>query len=337
MPGKGGIELFNKEDYLCLSAMLRARETKMISSAKLERMLEAATFEDAAKVVQDSGYEDMSTMSAKEIETVLNNKRKELFDEIANIVPQKELVDLFKLKYDYHNAKVILKSEAMGLDAFSLMSGSGRLDPAELKTLYEDEKYSYMPAGLGAAMSEAKEVLARTNNPQQADFVLDRAFFGELTELASKVGNDFVSGYVKMLIDSTNLKSAVRTMRMGKGADFLSMALIKGGNVADDRILAAPDKDSIASMFTFSKLEKAAQLGAEAVDGGQLTEFEKACDDAVNSYIGGAKLVAYGPEAVVAYLSAIENEITAIRMVLTGRLADVKSSIIRERLRDMYA
>ena len=40
---------------------------------------------------------------------------------------------------------------------------------------------------------------------------------------------------------------------------------------------------------------------------------------------------------MTAYLAAVENEITAVRMILTGRLAGVKSEAIRERLRDLYA
>ena len=41
--------------------------------------------------------------------------------------------------------------------------------------------------------------------------------------------------------------------------------------------------------------------------------------------------------AVAAYLAAIEGEIQAVRMILTGRLAGVKPEAIRERLRDLYA
>ena len=51
----------------------------------------------------------------------------------------------------------------------------------------------------------------------------------------------------------------------------------------------------------------------------------------------GAKLVSYGPEAVAAYVAAVEGEIQAVRMILTGRLAGVRPEAIRERLRDLYA
>ena len=53
--------------------------------------------------------------------------------------------------------------------------------------------------------------------------------------------------------------------------------------------------------------------------------------------LGDAKLVAYGEEPVVAYLAAVESEITAVRMILTGRLAGIDPQTIRERLRDLYA
>ena len=73
------------------------------------------------------------------------------------------------------------------------------------------------------------------------------------------------------------------------------------------------------------------------MDGGTLTAIERACDNAVNTYLGKAKLVSFGSEPMTAYLAAVENEITAVRMILTGRLAGVKSEAIRERLRDLYA
>ena len=62
---QGGKKLANKKEaYLCISAMLRAREPKLLSREKAERMLDAATFEDAAKLLTDCGYEDLSQMDA---------------------------------------------------------------------------------------------------------------------------------------------------------------------------------------------------------------------------------------------------------------------------------
>ena len=99
----------------------------------------------------------------------------------------------------------------------------------------------------------------------------------------------------------------------------------------------AADKEQLPALFAHTPLEKAAALGAEALNGGGMTAFERACDNGVNAYLSDAKLVSYGPEAVLAYLAAVEGEIQAVRMILTGRLAGVRPQAIRERLRELYA
>jgi V/A-type H+-transporting ATPase subunit C len=317
--------------------MLRAREPKLLNADKAARMLDASTYEEAAKLLTDCGYEDMSQMNTSEVEQVLSGHRKEIFEEIKRLSPDRMIPELFQMKYDYHNAKVILKAEAMESASDHLLSDAGRISPAELKSLYHEEKFSSMPGHLGKAMEEASSLLARTANPQQADFVLDKAYYAEFTEAAKQSGNAFLQGYGKLLIDCANLKSTVRTMRMGKDRDFLKDALIPGGSIGTDRILAASDKEALAALFSCSELEKAAALGAEAIDGGTLTDFERSCDNALNTYLGKAKLVSFGSEPVTAYLAAVENEITAVRMILTGRLAGIRSDVIRERLRDLYA
>ena len=326
-----------KEAYLCLSAMLRAREPRLLNDERAGRMLDAASCEEAAKLLTDCGYPDMSHATASEVEQILAERRNELFGEIARLSPESALVDVFKLKYDYHNAKAIIKSEAVGADAKRLLSDAGRVPGEELLELYNEEHFSRMPPILGKAMAEAKAVLARTANPQLSDFALDRAYFEELRGLAEKLDNDFLRGYAEILTDSANLKSAVRTLRMGKNQDFLAEVLVDGGSVSVQRIIAAGDRESLAALYAHTPLEKAAQLGAEALSGTGMTAFERACDNAVNDCLRSAKLISYGPEAVIAYLSAVEGEIQAVRMILTGRLAGVKPQTIRERLRDLYA
>ncbi len=317
--------------------MLRAREVKLLSFERAERMLDAASFDECAKLLTDCGYADMSAMSAKEIEAYLSAHRDEVFAELEKLAPDKAAVDVFKLKYDYHNAKAVIKAEAMGQDADRLLSRSGRVAPEKLTRCYFDEKLSELPSVLGGAIEEAKGVLARTANPQLADFILDKAYFAELRALAGELESAYLDGYIGILADSANLKSAVRTLRMGKSPEFMAEALVPGGEVSADRIANAGDGEAIAALFASSMLEKAAMLGAEAVSGGSMTSFELACDNAVTAYLKKAKLVSYGAEALIAYLAAVEGEITAVRMILTGRLAGIAPDVIRERLRDMYA
>jgi len=328
---------YNKEAYLYISAMLRAREPRMLTRDKAEHLIDAPTFEEAAKLLSDCGYADMTGMKASEIEETLSAHRAGIFAEMSRLAPNKAVVDFFRVRYDYHNAKVVIKSEAMGTDPAYLMSDSGRMKGSAFLAAFTEDRLKELPNGMGAAVENAKSILARSANPQLADFALDKAYFAELTKMADSIGSKYLKGYAAVMIDSTNLRSAVRTLRMGKDTEFLRSALIPEGNVSIDRIVSAASSDGIAALFATGRLAEAAALGAEAVNGGTLTAFELACDNAVMAYVADAKLAAYGEEPVIAYMAAVENEITTIRMIMTGRLAGIKPEIIRERLRDMYA
>lgn len=307
----------------------------MLSTERAARLLESASVEECVKMLTDCGYEDMAGMSAGEIDRTLSAHRASLFSELESLVPDRELVELFRLKYDYHNAKAVIKGEAVGQDPDRILSRSGRVAPDVLKRAYDDEHTSDLPSVLGKAMAEAGSTLARTANPQLADLDLDKACFAEMSAIAEKLDNGFISAYVRLLIDTANLKSAVRTARMHKSPEFLSGVLIRGGT--DPARIAAADGDNLAALFAAGPLEKAAALGAEAMEGGSMTAFELACDNAVNAFVRSVKLVPFGPEVVVAYLAAAENEITAVRMILTGLLSGVPAGTIKERLRDLYA
>ena len=327
----------NKEDYLYISSLLRAREPRMLSRDKAERMLDAPGFEDAAKMLTESGYEDMSQMTVKQIETALSERRAAVFHELETLVPDTAALDLFRLKYDYHNAKVLIKSEAMHRNDASLLSNSGRIAPDVMQKRFQEDRLRDLPGELGSASEEGRALLNRSANPQLSDFLLDKAYFREMNSLAEALDSDFARGYVALLADSTNLRSAVRILRMGKDIGYLREALVSGGSVSEERLIQGISGEGLASVFAGSALSKAAQLGADAVSGGTLTAFELACDNAVAGYLADAKLCSFGEESVIAYLAGTENELTAVRMILTGRLSGVPSDTIRERLRDLYA
>ena len=328
----------DRNAYLFLSAHLRAREGKMLNRDKAERMLDAASFEEAAKMLVECGYEDMSSMSAKEVEKALSDHRAAVFADLAHMSPNKELIDVFRIKYDYHNAKTIMKSEAVELERGDLLSTSGRIDPEDLVEDFNEDNFRGLSETFAKAIAEARTVLNRTGNPQYADFILDSAYFVEVKKLAEELGSEFLKGYAEILVDSANLRTAVRTLRMNKNGDFLRTALVPGGSVDAERIVsAAGSGESLAQLFAVTKLKDAAFAGAEAVDGGRMTAFELACDNAVNAYLKQAKLVSFGEAPVIAFIAAVENEITAARMILTGRLAGIAPDTIRERLRDFYA
>ncbi len=327
------------EDYLFLTAMLRAREASMLGRDRMDRMLSAQSYGEAARLLSDCGYADMSAADARGVNEVLAARREAIFDEIGRMAPEPELANAFRLKYDYHNAKVMIKAEGAGVSGDYLLSDSGRVGCEALKQAYEADDFRYLPPVLGEATGEAKRTLARTGNPQLADFILDRACFSEMAEMAERIGSRFLADYTRVLIDGANLRAAVRTARMGRNQDFLMKALIPGGNVPPDKVAlaSASGGEGFAAAFYSSCLHEAAVLGDEAVKGGPMMQFELACDNAVTIFLSSADRISFGREPVVRYLALVEAEITAVRMILTGWLAGIAPNVTRERLRDSHA
>lgn len=321
-------------DYLFLSAMIRAREARMPDRAAFERMLDAASFEEAARIASECGYPDMSAMDINGVSAALSAYAAEIFGEIARLAPDTRIVDVFRLKYDCHNAKVVIKSGASGADSERLLSGAGRVSPERIVQAFHDDDYSALPETLGGAMEQARGILARSANPQLADICLDKAYFAELTALAAESGSGFLADYVRLLIDNANLRAAVRTRRMNRDGGFLASVLIDGGTVPTEAISSAED---ICVPFAGTALEQCARLGAEAVNGGALTAFELACDNAVTAFLTRAKMTSFGPEPVAAYLAALEQNTASLRMILSAKLSGLSPDIIRERLRETYA
>ena len=266
-------------------------------------------------------------------------RQAEIYAEITRFVPEKELVGIFRLKYDYHNAKALIKAQAMGTDCGAILSQRGTVPPQKLHAAFYEEDYRDIPPVLAQAMVDAAAILARTANPQAADFALDRAYFAQMLALCDGLSDGgFAKGYVQLQIDGANLRAAVRTRRMAKDADFLRNALVSGGTIGTDRVLAAFESaEALTALYANTWLSNAASAGAAAMSGGALTAFELLCDNALMDYIRAAKLRSFGAAHVSAYLAAMENETTAARMILTGRLAGLQPAVIRERLRETYA
>ena len=327
----------NEMDYLFISTRIRALETRLLDKEQIETMIEAHSNAEALKVLNDRGYKEVEEISIKSINDMLAAERQRVIEDMSFFAPDQRIVDVFKLKYDYHNVKVLLRSESTGSAPDALLIDSGRISAKELEEAIRTSELRFLPPILQESIVKAREVLGNTRDPQLADFILDQAYFQEMFQLAEETRSEFLADYVRTIIDGANLRSAVRTLRMGKGSAFLEGVLFSGGTVDTGRILASVNAGSgLNELFGFSRFKEAAEAGTAALQGGSLTNFEKLCDNAVQAYLSGAKYIAFGEAPLIAYLAAKENELTTIRIIMAGRMAGLPADTIRERMRDTY-
>ncbi|MCI9156018.1 MAG: V-type ATPase subunit [Lawsonibacter sp.] len=318
-------------DYLAISARIRAMENRLLTRERMDRMIEARDNAEAMKILAECGYAEGP------LDAVLGQARAEVFKDMEQGAPDPRLVEVFQIKYDYHNAKTIIKAQAQGVAPERLLLAGGRYDPAQLWDGWKREALTGVDEAFKKAMEQAQAALAEGGDPQRSDLILDRACYAEMARLAQELQSSFLQGYVRLSVDVANLRTAVRVHRMGREGDFLRQVLLPGGNVSETAIAAARG-DALGEVFRSGPLAQAADLGAKLTqpEGGALTAFERECDNALTAYLAAARRVPFGEEAVIGYLYAKELEFTAIRAIFAGRAAGLDGETIRSRLRETY-
>lgn len=325
-------------DYLAVSAYVRALENELLTADQYEQLITAKSYDEEVKLLQSFGYGELEPKHPEAIDADLTAVRAEAMEELGSFIPDAADLDVFKIKYDYHNIKAMLKAEVMGVSPGALLADLGRISVEELFIAQRDNDGSNLPGRLSSAVYVGREVLSATRDPQLFDIAVDKWYFRDLLETAQKTGSAFLVGYVRLQIDAANLRTLVRTLRMGKDEEFLRGVLFKGGEITPEELLrvSAGKGAGLAELYAPTGLAAAAEEGARTVRGGAFTEFEKRCDDAQSGYLDRARLIPFGEEPVLAYLAARETEYTNLRIILIGRLAGVPADVIRSRLRAGY-
>ena len=215
-----------------------------------------------------------------------------MFQELYQFVPDRSVVDVFKVKYDYHNVKAVLKSLAVGADTGRLLVDAGRVPAEKLAKALEEGDYTALPEKMQAPCREAHEVLSATGDPQQSDFILDaRLLSGDASGCPGHWERP-----------SEGAMSRLRLMRQTSAPPSARCGCTRGeSSSARSCLMAARFRWTgsclrpLAGAWRTPSVPAGCGLprswGLPAIRGGSLTAFEKACDDAVTVCAAQAKAV----------------------------------------------
>ena len=315
------------EEYLFMSGMLKARRSAVLDRERLERLLAADTA-GAARLLAEYGFGDVEGLDSAGVDAAMSALRARVFDELEMFAPQKEIMRLFRLRYDCHNAKALVKASVSGLSAGRLLSDCGSIKKDVLAEALRSEDSAAIPDKLAHAADEARSALARTGNPQLAEFILDAWQYAEMNRAALDSESEYAQRYARLLTDCANLRGAVRVLRLGGDAELFALSQLPGGSVEIRR----PAAEAISEAFAGTPLSAAAEVGSDAVKGGDLTQVETLCDMAVAQFIADSTLVSFGPECLIAFLAGFEEDLASVRMIMSMKLVGMEPARIRERL-----
>ncbi len=162
-------------DYLHISARIRCIEGQLMTNAQLTRLAEAGSAAEAAKLLEEKGWPAFDWRDMGQAERAIGQRRRQVMDLLYQHCPDPQLIEVFRLKYDYHNIKAILKGDAQRVDPLPLLSDAALIPPKDLARMMRENELDAMNPIMAEAVLQAKEMLDRTSDPQLSDMVLDRA------------------------------------------------------------------------------------------------------------------------------------------------------------------
>ncbi len=328
-------------DFLYVSARIKFMETKLLGKNAIERILDAPGPDEALKVLGDTEYgSDIAEMeNIYDFEKVLEQSMARTIKTLKESFKNHEIIRFFTVKNDYHNLKVIVKGNILGTDFKEYFSHLGEISTEEMKKYAQGDTGASIPDRLKSAYHKAVEIYETTQDPQQVDLVLDQALFKEMAKIIKSTRDPFLKEYLTALADLTNIKTLVRLKRIDADIKTVDSALVVGGDLTKEffKEFFAGSTQALIEALNSTPYHQVIEEGITQWEStGSPSVFEKMIDNYMISLARRGLYKPFGPETVIGYMAARENELKILRIIMVGKINGISSDMIRERLRDVY-
>jgi V/A-type H+-transporting ATPase subunit C len=316
---------------------VRTLETRMLDKAKFESMIEARDAADIFRILQDSPYSEYVTRPS--YEEGLRCALEDFYHEMYKTVPVKELLDILAIRYDAHNIKALLKCSLSGRSTEGMLIDAGTIPLKNLEEMVRNESFRDMPKALRKSIETGIDSYKNTGDSQNIDMLIDKGMYEYMLEIAEDSKQDYIGDFVKLLIDMTNIKAFIRVKAQERGREFYTRLFIKGGKLDFDLFgnsFGEALENLPGRMYHTEHYGWVKEGIEEYLKTGNIGCIEKSGDNYLMKSIKKSRFISFGPEPLVAYIIAKENEIRMLRIIITGKLNGVSPEPLRERLRDVY-
>ena len=327
-------------EYTFADAYIGSFSKNLMNRQDMMRLASCKDMKSAEAVLQEFGYGEAKELYDGDIEWFIRREQNKLFDLIYDTLPESKELALYLFPYDYHNVKVCLKSEFLGItpSEHHLMS-NGDIDWKHMVAMVRDRNYDFMPEIMKHAIMEAVDLFGRSGDPQEIDIIMDKACYKQMLAAAEETDEEFLIGIVKRQIDILNLKTFVRLRQIEKPWSFFQKVYLEGGNISEQFFISSyeePFSQLADKLAPYGLKEAMAAGGQELKETGDFALFERLCDDALMEFNKQAKYETFGVVPIAGYWYAKELEIDNLRIILTGILIGSTPEEIGEKLREPY-
>lgn len=323
------------DKFVFQNAKIKHMESKLLAVQAVQRLLDCDSPQDAFKVLIDLGFGSGLTFEGNDFDRLFESEEEKSVAFLKEFNVDHAL-DVFLLQYDYLNLKAILKATVQGSRDKMLFSPCGLYDTDALCAVVDGEKVDNMPIYVKDAVDEVQSLVAEDKaTPHLIDCAVDRVMYKHIFAIVKKSGK-LAKDYFIRKIDYLNLLSLLRCRKLGLSYEFFKEGFIEGGNIALNTFEKTFDS-SLDSLVEGVKHTVYEDIVKKVAEDGNIISVEVESDNALLKMWRDENNDLFSVAPIVSFYLTKMTEIRLAKLIVAGIKNNVDVTIIKERMRDLYA
>jgi len=328
--------------YHQINPIVRVLESRLLKYDFFEKMLAAESFLECKELLKSTVYASYIERPDFDVryEYFVREEGAKVYEKIYDLAPEKGVVDLYTMRYSYHNLKLLTKAHytKQNLDEYWIHDGKYSIEA--VKSAIANHISAFIDGLMMESIKEVSEYLEKYTELRAIDVIYDRYYLKDQRATAEKLGYDEITKEVISFIDLTNISTVMRGIAQCQTENFMSTVLSSSGSIPKKELLAFAAKDM--GQFTVYLLNGPyKEIISPLVD--EKTQvicwpafIDREKDDYLSKLFEPAKIQAFGPLPLLSLLNAQEIESKNLQLILSGKKAHFSTEQIRERMRKVY-
>ncbi|MDO4670835.1 MAG: V-type ATPase subunit [Aerococcus sp.] len=321
--------------YSALNVTIRLFEQRLMTADDFKQLWSLTSDDAIRQKLADHHY---PVSEGADFERIFDQRLNQDYDELYEMAPDARVLDLFALRFDYHNLKVLFKEQISKRDLSDLYLPYGHYDVDELRALIKGDAVEHLPAPLKQAVLDVNSAYREQHDANVISLLFDLGYLNHMKLLAHEINDSAIEEWVVRWIDLKNLVMGLRMQQEDRSRGFMFVTLSNQGSITETEWVEVLQNHDKAGLLTLTKrvtddvqIQKVLQE-----DKINIAKLEHAIEMVQARLMQSAQLQAFGPLPVMSYLYFLSHEISNLRLVITAKHNDLEQSTIEERMQPIY-
>jgi V/A-type H+-transporting ATPase subunit C len=326
--------------YAYATGRIRVLESKLLSSTRVEKMIESPSVSDALIYLEDTAYDDTigEFKDPENYEELIILEKHAAFDLMEHLIIDEPIRHMFRIPYDFHNVKLLLKRRLSGSETPFTLSEFGIIPAHEMQSAFETENFNSLPEFLRDTIGQALAHHYMKKDLKSMEFIIDNLEYRTLLILARKSSVPMLLAFTVAKADLTNIATFIRIKHF-ETDDRLEDAIIEGGSLDSLFFMKCMGEplEAIPASFKNTPYHAIVDVGIRKImENGSFSALDRETENYLIQFLKSTRYITFGAEPLFAYFAAREQDLNIIKMILVGKLNELSKDEMRERIPNTY-